>query len=46
MKKRSNIVVQKYIDDLVETQKNIDLNHLDVKSKEATEEVDGICIQQ
>jgi hypothetical protein len=41
MRKKSNIVVQKYIDDLAETQKNIDLNDLDEESEEAREEVDG-----
>ena len=41
MRKKSNIVVQKYIDDLAETQKSIDLNDLDEESEEAREEVDG-----
>jgi hypothetical protein len=40
MRRKSNIVVQKYIDDLAETQKNIDLNDLDEESEEAREEVD------
>ena len=39
MKKKSNIVVQKYIDDLIETQKNKDLNDLDEGNKEAKEKV-------
>ena len=41
MRKTFNIVVQKYIEDLAETQKMIDLNDLDEESEEAIEEVDG-----
>ena len=40
MRKKSNIVVQKYIDDLAETQKNIDLNDLDEENEAAREEID------
>ena len=40
MRKKSNIVVQKYIDDLAETQKNIDLNNLDEENEAAREEID------
>ena len=40
MRKKSNIVVQKYIDDLAETPKSINLNHLDEESEETREEVD------
>ena len=41
MRKKSNAVVQNYIDDLAETSKSIDLNDLDEESGEAREEVDG-----
>ena len=41
MRKKSHIVVQKYIDDLAETQKSIDLNDLDEENEEVREEVDG-----
>ena len=41
MRKKSHIVVQKYIDDLAETQKSIDLNDLDEGNEEVREEVDG-----
>ena len=39
MRKKSNIVVQKYIDDLAETQKSIELNDLDEENEEARKEV-------
>jgi hypothetical protein len=42
MRKKCNIVVQKHIDDLAETQKNTNLNDLDEESETAREEVDGI----
>ena len=38
---KSNIVVQKYIDDLAESQNNINLNNLDEKNEEVKKEVDG-----
>ena len=41
MRKKSNIVVQKDTDDLVESKKNVDLNDLDEESEEAREELDG-----
>ena len=41
MRKKSNIVLQKYIDDLAKTQKNIYLNDLDKENEEVREDVDG-----
>ena len=41
MRKKSNIVVQKYIDDLVGTEKSIHLKDLDKQNEELREEVDG-----
>jgi hypothetical protein len=41
MKKKSNSVVQKYTDDLAESEKSIDLNDLDEEGEEAREELDG-----
>ena len=35
MRKKSNIVVQKYIDDLAKIQKNINSNDLEEESEEA-----------
>ena len=40
MRKKSNIVVQKYIDDLAKTQKSIHFNDLDEENEAAREEVD------
>ena len=39
--KKSNIVVQKYIDNLAETPKCIDLNDLDEKTKETRDKIGG-----
>jgi hypothetical protein len=41
MRKKSNIVVQKYTDNLAKTEKSIDLNDLDEEGEEAREELDG-----
>jgi hypothetical protein len=41
MRKKYNIVVQKYIEDLAETQKSMDLNDLQEESEEAGGEADG-----
>ena len=41
MRKNSNIVVQKYIDDLVYIEKSIDLNDLDEESEEGRIELSG-----
>ena len=41
MRKKSNIVVQKDTDDLVESKNKVDLNDLDEESEEAREELDG-----
>ena len=40
MRKKSNIIVRKFIYDLAETQNSLDLNDLDEESEEAREEVD------
>ena len=40
MRKKSNIVVQKYIDDLVETPYCIDLNGLNEESEETRDEIE------
>ena len=41
MKKKSQIIVQKYMENLAKTQKNINLNDLDEDIEEAREELDG-----
>jgi hypothetical protein len=41
MRKKSNKVVQKFTEDLAESEKSIDLNDLDEEGEEAREEVDG-----
>ena len=41
MRKKSNIVVQKYNHDLAESEKSIDLNDLDKENEKAREELDG-----
>ena len=40
MRKKSNIIVSKYIDDLDELQNNIDLKDLNEESEQAREDVD------
>jgi hypothetical protein len=41
MREKSNIVVQKYIENLAETQKSMDLNDLQEEIEEAGEEAGG-----
>jgi hypothetical protein len=41
MRKKSNRVVQKFTEDVAESEKSIDLNDLDEEDEEAREEVDG-----
>ena len=41
MRKKSNVVVHKYIDDLAESQNNINFNDLNKESEETKMKVDG-----